>query len=84
MTVAAWLNSPLFKNVLCVQTDVLLGGLEQLGDFQLAQPNAVGLHPEIDPGFAIVGGINNQLAHTFFPLIDFMAGLALAAAVILV
>jgi hypothetical protein len=51
-----------------VERDVLLGGLEQLGDFQLAQPDAICLYPEIYPGVAIVGGVNYQAAHAVFPL----------------
>lgn len=31
-----------------MERDVLLGGLEQLGNFKLAQPDAVGLHLQIE------------------------------------
>ena len=72
----------LFKKVFCVERDVLLGSLERLCDFKLAQPDAIALYPEIDPGLTIVGGVNDQVHHAFFPLVVGFAGLA--AAVILV
>lgn len=53
----------LVKDVLRVEGDVLLGGLEQLGDLQLREPHRLPIRPEIQAGAAIGGGIEDEVGH---------------------
>src|SRR6218665_4060167 len=68
-------------NFFCVEVDILLGGLEQFSDFQLAQPDAIGFHPEVDSGSAILGGVHDQTAHALFSFAD-IPGLYFAAVIL--
>jgi hypothetical protein len=58
---------PVRKDVFFMQRDVLLGGLEQLGNFQLAQPDGFRLHVQVKTGLSVVAGIQNQAAHALAP-----------------
>jgi hypothetical protein len=44
-----------------MQTDVLLGGGEEFGDFHLGKPYALPHGPEPDQGFAVVSPVKNDL-----------------------
>jgi len=49
-------------DVLNVQADVLLAGLEQLGQFRLRQPERFLVQPHVDLDAAIFGLIDQELA----------------------
>jgi len=46
-----------------VQGDVLLGGGEQLGHFQLGEPHGLAVGAQLDATGAILGGVEDQAAH---------------------
>lgn len=51
------------EDVLQVQRDVLLRGIEELGHFQLREPDGLLLRPQLDLGSTVVRGVENQVGH---------------------
>ena len=58
---------PVFKDVFGVEGDVLFGGLEQLGDFKLGQPDGLAVDAQVEPGAAVVRGVQDEFAHGATP-----------------
>ena len=57
----------LFEDVLRVEGDVLPGGLEKFGDFGLGEPRRPALDAEVKAGEAVVGGVEDKIAHELSP-----------------
>lgn len=51
---------PFDQHVAHVQADVLFGGLEQFGEFDLVQPDGATFRAQEDPGLTILGGVDQQ------------------------
>jgi hypothetical protein len=52
-----------------MQRHILLGALEQLGNFNLAKPDGFCLYPKVEAGLAVIRGIKNQLTNTLPSLV---------------
>src|SRR5690349_14279316 len=46
-----------------MQGNVLLGGSEQLGHFQLGQPHRLAVRAQLDAAGAVLGGVEDQVSH---------------------
>ena len=58
-----WVQLTVLEQVLQMQRDVLLGGVEQLRHLRLRQPHRLAISPQLDPAAPVFGGVEDQLTH---------------------